>query len=277
MTLGRWLRHDIGPITLSAARFSIASAGYAILLRRRPPEDRRWASHRWQLLAMALCGVALFAPTLYLGLRHTTTVNATLINGCAPLLTGLLAAILIREPMAPRQLAGAVVGLAGVGLLVSATSPGFWSTASLNKGDLIVLGACALWALYSVLGRQVMSSRSALSTTAFSAFFALPLLLLASIWELRSVSINATIPVLLAILFIGLFPSLVGFLAWNEGVRRLGPSGAMVFYNTLPLYGTLFGVIFLGEGFWIWHLLGGALIVGGGVWAARVPTRARSA
>ncbi len=275
MTLGRWLRQDIGPITLSAARFSIASAGYAILLQRRPPEDRRWAPHRWQLVAMALCGVALFAPTLYLGLRFTTAVNATLINGCAPLITGLLAALLIREPMARHQLVGAVAGLAGVGLLISGSSPDFWSTASLSRGDLIILAACVLWALYSVLGRQVMRDRSALSTTAFSAFLALPLLVLAAIWELQSVSVSTSIPVLLAVLFIGLFPSLVGFLAWNEGVRRLGPSGAMVFYNTLPLYGTIFGVLLLGEVLWIWHLLGGALIIGGGLWAARTPVRAR--
>jgi drug/metabolite transporter (DMT)-like permease len=61
----------------------------------------------------------------------------------------------------------------------------------------------------------------------------------------------------------------MGFLAWNAGVRRLGPSGAMVFYNTLPLYGTLLGVLFLGESIGPTHLLGGGLIVAGGLWAAR--------
>ena len=45
--------------------------------------------------ALGLTGVVFFAPTLYLGLRFTTTVNATLINGLGPLITGLLAALLI--------------------------------------------------------------------------------------------------------------------------------------------------------------------------------------
>jgi drug/metabolite transporter (DMT)-like permease len=43
----------------------------------------------------------------------------------------------------------------------------------------------------------------------------------------------------------------------------------MVFYNTLPLYGALLGTLFLAESIGLAHLLGGALIIGGGLWAAR--------
>jgi drug/metabolite transporter (DMT)-like permease len=43
----------------------------------------------------------------------------------------------------------------------------------------------------------------------------------------------------------------------------------MVFYNTLPLYGAVLGFVFLGETIGLSHLLGGGLIVGGGLWAAR--------
>ena len=99
MVLGRWLRDQIGPLTLAAARFLIASLFFAALLQRRPPEERRLGQDRWLLLGMALSGVAIFAPTLYLGLRFTTAVNATLVNGLGPLITGLLAALLVREPM----------------------------------------------------------------------------------------------------------------------------------------------------------------------------------
>ena len=213
--------------------------------------------------------MAVFGPTLYLGLRHTTTVNATLINGVGPLITGLLAALLIREPMTRRQVGGALVGLTGIGILISGGSLAFWRAADLNVGDLIMLGAVALWALYSVLGRRVMRGRSALSATAFSAFLGLPLLLVAAAWEVRVLPPNLRPELLLLILYIGVVPTVVGFLAWNEGVRRLGSSGAMVFYNTLPLYGALLGYLFLGELVGAVHLLGGALIVGGGLWAAR--------
>lgn len=268
MALGRWLRDDIGPLTLAAARFTVASLLFAILLRRGPREDRRLGKDRWLVLAMALTGVVLFAPTLYLGLRFTTAVNATLINGFGPLITGVLAALLIREPMSRRQIVGAVVGMVGIAVLISGGSLTFWRRMGSSVGDLIIVGAVTLWGFYSVAGRRVMRHRSALSATAFSAFLGLPLLLLAAAWEIRTSPVNMSPSLLLAVLYIGVAPTVVGFLSWNTGVCRLGPSGAMVFYNTLPLYGALLGYLILGESIGPTHLIGGLLIVGGGLWAA---------
>jgi drug/metabolite transporter (DMT)-like permease len=269
MTLGRWLRDDIGPLTLSAVRFLVASLLLTALLQRQPAEDRRLGGDRWLLVAMALAGVVLFAPTLYLALRFTTTVNATLINGLGPLITGLLAALLIREPMTRRQIVGAFVALAGILVLISGGSLDFWRTLGSNIGDLIMIVAVTLWSLYSVLSRRATYRRSVLSATAFSTLLGLPLLLLTAVVELQFIPIHARPRVLLSLLWIGIVPTVVGMLSWNEGVRRLGASGAMVFYNTLPLYGALLGIMLLGEPFGLAHLLGGALIIGGGVWAAR--------
>jgi drug/metabolite transporter (DMT)-like permease len=269
MVLGRWLRDDIGPLTLAAARFLIASLFFVALLRRRPPQERRLGQDRWLLLGMALSGVVVFTPTLYLGLRFTAAVNATLINGFGPLITGLLSALLIREPMSGRQLTGAIVGLAGVIVLISGGSLAFWQAVRGNVGDLIVLGAVALWGLYSVLGHQVMRHRSVLSATALSVFLGLPLLLLAAVWEIQTFPVGLRPEGILAVLYIGIAPAVIGFLSWNSGVRRLGSSGAMVFYNMLPLYGALLGYLFLGESIGPAHLIGGALIIGGGLWAAR--------
>jgi drug/metabolite transporter (DMT)-like permease len=271
MVLGRWLRSDIGPLTLAASRFLIASAIFAILLQRRPAEERRLGDDRWLALGMALTGVAAFAPTLYLGLRFTTAVNATLINGFGPLITGLLATLVIRESMSRRQVTGALVGLIGIVILISGGSLAFWQEAGINIGDLITLGAVTLWGLYSVLGRRVMRQRSALSATAFSAFLGLPLLVLGAAWEIKRLPVHISPGLILAVLYIGIAPTVIGFLAWNAGVRRLGASGAMVFYNTLPLYGALLGTLFLGESLGPAHLVGGALVIGGGIWAARQP------
>jgi drug/metabolite transporter (DMT)-like permease len=93
--------------------------------------------------------------------------------------------------------------------------------------------------------------------------------LLAAIWEMQRTGPPVRPRLVLPLLYIGVAPGVVGFLSWNAGVRRLGASGAMVFYNTLPLYGALLGYLFLGEAIGLNHLLGGGLIVGGGLWAAR--------
>jgi drug/metabolite transporter (DMT)-like permease len=273
MTLGRWLRDDVGPLTLAAARFLIASSILTLLLSRVPPEERRVGRDRWLLAGMALTGVVVFTPTLYLGLRYTTVVNATLINGMGPLITGVLAALLIRERMTAPQLVGAVLGLAGVVALISGGRLRFWRSLQGSVGDLIVLTAVALWALYSILGKRVMERRSALSASAFSALLGLPLLLAAAAWELAGSGLALKPRIILSLIYIGIAPGVIGLLSWNAGIRRLGASGAMVFYNTLPLYGALLGYFVLGEPLGLSHLLGGALIIGGGLWASRPTAR----
>jgi drug/metabolite transporter (DMT)-like permease len=269
MILGRYLRNDIGPLTLAASRFLIASLLFAILLRRQPPEERRLGPDRWLLLGMAFTGVAVFSPLLYLGLRFTTAINATLISAVGPLITGVMAVVLIGESMSRRQLGGAVAGLVGVAILISGASLTLWRTMEVNVGDLMTLAAVTLWALYSVLGRRVMRHRSALSATAFPVFLSLPFLVLAAVWETQTLAMNLGPRLLPFILYIAIAPTVVGFVSWNEGVRRLGPSGAMIFMNTLPLYGALFGYLLLNEPIGPAHVVGGALIIGGGVWAAR--------
>jgi drug/metabolite transporter (DMT)-like permease len=269
VTLARWLRDDVGPLTLAAARFLVASVLFAPLLGRRPSEERRLGNDRWLLLGMALTGVVVFTPTIYLGLQHTTAVNATLIDGTAPLITGLLAALLIREEMSSRQLGGAILGLVGVAVLISRGRLLFWQVVSSSVGDLLILAGVFLWALYSVLGRRVMERRSALSASAFSALLGLPPLLLAAVWEMAASGYVLSPRLIPPLLYIGLAPGVIGLLSWNAGVQRLGASGAMVFYNTLPLYGALLGSVLLQEPIGLSHLVGGTLIIGGGLWAAR--------
>ena len=140
-------------------------------------------------------------------------------------------------------------------------------------GDFIVLIAVAIWGLYSVISGKVMHYRSSISATAFSTFLGLPVLCLLAVWELQTIPVNLDVTLIVSIIYLGIVPAAVGFYAWNAGVARLGPSGAMVFYNTLPLYGALLGFIFLGEPIGISHIIGGLLIVIGGIWGARNPAK----
>lgn len=268
VALGRWLRADIGPLTLAALRFSVVGLVFLALLRRLPPWERRLGPEKWWLVGMALTGVAAFSPLLYWGLHSSTAVNCALIQGFAPLITALIAGVLIAEPVTRRQIAGAVLGLVGVLGLLASGSGGFFQHFTVNPGDVILLASAGVWALYSVLGRRVMRTRSPLAATAFSVFLALPLLWAAATAEMLLVQPPHFTPATgLAVLHICLVPTLVGFWAWNQAVRALGAGGAMVFYNTLPLYGVLLGALLLHEPLGFGHLGFGGLILAGGVWA----------
>lgn len=273
--LGRFLRGQIGPLTLTAARYAVASVVLALVLRKRPAEERKPGSDLKLLLVMALTGVVLFAPTLYLGLRYTSAVNSTLINGIGPLLTALFSAWFIHEPFSRRQLVGSIAALAGVAILLYGGGPAVNGEPALNPGDLLIVLAVLFWALYSVTVRKVVKQRSPVSATALSMFLGLPVLLVAAVVESMFVPVVWSPGLVGLLLYIGVIPAALGFLCWNAGIGYLGAGGAMVFYNMLPLYGALFGVLLLGETLGPAHLAGGALILAGGLFAALSRKRVR--
>ncbi len=271
IALGRALAGQIGPLTLTAARVTIAGLLFLLLIRYLPPADRRLGRDWPALLGMAVTGVFGFPVLLYLALRYTTASNASLINGAGPLMTAVLAAVLLRERLRSHQAFGAVISLTGVFLIIR----GNGTLTALNPGDLLMIGNVALWGLYSVLTRLTTRTRHVISATAFSTWLALPFLYPAMLSEWRTMPPTLTPLLGPTLLYIGVFPAFMAFLAWNEGVRRAGPGGAMAFYNMLPVYGALLGALFLGETPGLSQLVGGALVIIGGLTGADLWRAAR--
>lgn len=278
IVLGRALRDQIGPVTLSATRFLVGGLIYAILFQAFAGNQASTAAnlkgssharlHYVILAGMGLSGVFAFPILLYQGLKYTTAAHAALIIATGPLFTLLFSAVLLRQQVQLKSIAGMVISLVGVGFVIGteALAPG--GQARINPGDLMALAASALWGLYSVLARMAIQTRSTFSATALSTWMAVPFLLLAGGLELRTMAFTPTAPVLLGAVYIGIFPTVISFLAWNEGIRRVGPSQAMAFYNMLVVYGALLGALFLGEALTWQVVLGGVLVVAGGVTAA---------
>ncbi len=264
--LGRFLRDDIGPLTLAALRFFLATALLLPLLRGLAPAERHLGADRWWLVGMALSGVVGFSPLLYWGLHHSSAINSSLIQGFSPLITGLLAGWLISEPVTSRQMVGAALGLLGVVGLISRGSLDYLLALTFNPGDLLFLASAINWAVYSVCARRVMRTRSAVAATVVSNLLGLPLLVLGAAIELPHAPLNLTPATILAIAHICLVPTILGYWSWNRAVQTLGAGGAMVFYNTLPLYGALLAALALGETLGTSTLVFGGLILAGGVW-----------
>lgn len=264
--LGRWLRADIGPVTLTALRFTAATVAFSLLARALPAEERCFGRDKWWIVAMALSGVVCFGPLLYLGLRYSSAVNCSLIQGFSPLVTAMIAGWIIHEPVTRRQKVGAVLGFCGVVGLISGGSLTYLLQLQFNPGDLILLASAVIWAFYSVFGRRVMRSRSPVAAIALSNLLGLPILIVGAAIELVYIPLNLNLSTIAAIVHICIVPTIVGYWSWNRAVQALGAGGAMVFYNTLALYGVVMGAVFLGEPLGPTQLVFGGLIVGGGLW-----------
>lgn len=99
----------------------------------------------------------------------------------------------------------------------------------------------------------------------YPALGAIPFLVIASILELRQSPPIISKELIISVLYIGLLTSVYAYLAWVDSIRRAGLNQAIAFYNMLPVYGIILSMLFLGEQLTWFHLIGGALVVGGGL------------
>ena len=77
---------------------------------------------------------------------------------------------------------------------------------------------------------------------------------------------SRTVP---ALLYVGIFPSFVGYVFWNRGVAEVGPNVAGLFVHLMPAFGAFLGWLLLDERIYAFHLVGIGLILAGIALTAR--------
>src|ERR1051325_7693481 len=201
--VGKALVGRVPPWTLNTGRFAVSALILLpwLLYRREPPPPRRT---RLPLVLMSLTGVFAFNAVLYIGLRDTSAINATLVNATTPVTTTLIAHFLIREEITRRRIVGIALSFIGIASIVSRGSLAALLNVDFNAGDLIVFFATSLWGFYMVVAKPLMRQMSPLTLTAVTTAIGAALLLPVAALEL-SVTRTANIPLdaLAAILYLG--------------------------------------------------------------------------
>ena len=153
--IGRAIRHDVSPVTLNFLRWAIA---LAVLLPITLPDLRAHRAvllQRWKLIAMlGLTGIAAFQTLGYVALTMTTALNTILLLSLAPLAIVLLSWAALGERVTRNQALGLVASLGGASVLILHGDVKTLTDLRFNAGDLWMLLAVAIWALYSVLLRR---------------------------------------------------------------------------------------------------------------------------
>lgn len=260
------LAEVLPPFGLNFLRWCIACAVLVPLTLVREgtgfvrPALRLWPS----MLVMAVTGVLLFNSLVYMALTSTTSVNAALINGAAPLLTLFVATALGGGAPTGRRLFGAIVGLSGVVWIVSRGSVEALMGLSLNRGDLLMLIAVLCWAIYTVFGGRISGTLSPLAATTASAVLALPMLGVIGGVQLATQPVGEISPAVISgLLYIGIAASVVAYLSWNTGIGRLGASRGAIFLNLIPVFTAAIAVPTLGERLVAAQFVGGFLVLMG--------------
>ena len=156
------------------------------------------------------------------------------------------------------------VALVGVIAIVAKADIDIVRTFDVNNGDLLVLLAVVIWALYSVLLRFRPPGLQPLAFLA--AIIASGLLVVGPLYALevaRGLTFVPDLSTVLMIGYVGVFPSLMSYVFYNAGVEALGANKAGQFIYLSPLFASILAVTLLGERFQMYHAAGMAAIFAG--------------
>lgn len=262
---GRALRGDISPVGINFGRWLVALVillplTYRSLLAQWPLIK----AHGRLILALGLTGVTIFQTCLYLALQTTTAINSTLFFSLTPVVIVALSWGLWGERLARPQILGILLSLIGALFLIMQGRLDNLLAFRFNQGDLWMVLAVILWAIYSVLLKKLpptLAQPVTLTATVLAGMlFLFPAFILTALAgaTLRLTPLNG-----LGILYVGIFPSVLAFLFWNRGVQAIGPNKAGMYLHLMPVFGAILSFLFLDEGLALYHLVGAALVFGG--------------
>ncbi len=208
------------------------------LIMRQPIHLPRGDMRRF----MAYGLVAALHFLLYIAsLSFTTIAHSLSIVYTAPIFIAVFSALFLGEHIPRRKYLGVGIAIVGVAILA-----GFEPqlTPRMLFGDLLALGSALCFGLYSVFGRS-QRDRYPLLTYAFTVYA------LAALWlapaAVASFRPVYTLPGILAIILLGVFPLGLGHTLYNAAIRKVHATYANLIATQEVTGGIILGVIILGE------------------------------
>ncbi|MGX1616134.1 DMT family transporter [Micromonospora chalcea] len=228
----------VDALNLTTARYVLATAVLVALLLGREGvaalATQRRGVEVWLLGALGFAG---FNTLTNLALGHATPQQIALFGATVPLITQLVR--WARDGVRPRPalFALALVALIGVGLVI--TRGRLDGLGQFGVGGLLMLGAVIGWAFYTH-GASRFPEWSALRYTTLTAVAGMLAMLAASaVADLTGLQHAPAAADLVAVApqlaYSVLIAAVLAVLAWNTGVRRLGPADAALFMNLVPV------------------------------------------
>ena len=267
--VGRLVHDLISPFALNFLRWAIAFvllvplAGWAL-----GRSSGTW-SHWRQFAVLGLLGIGCYNALLYLALKTSTPLNVTLVSSSMPVWMLALGRIVWGIPVSRRQLLGALLSMLGVAVVLSRGDPELLLHLQLVPGDLFMVLATMVWALYTWLLSKAQVPQRLRSDW---AGFLLAQMVFGLVWSglftggemaMGQFHIQWGWPLGGALLFIALGPAILAYRFWGLGVQRSSPAVAGFFGNLIPLFTALLSIALLGEAPRLYHGLAFVLIVGG--------------
>lgn len=273
---GKLATLDWQPFTITCFRWFLT---LVILAPFALPHIKREAVvHRKSWLTLFLLGatgMALFNLLMYLSLNYTTAVNVSIEQASMPAMIMLANFIFLSQRVSVLQIVGLLACVLGVLITATEGQPWTFIEQGLNRGDALMLLACVFYAAYT-FGLRWKPAVHWLSFIWMIALGATTMSLPFMLWELSQHAFEMpSIRGWLVMLYVVIFPTIVGQISYARGVELIGGNRAGLFINLVPIFGSLLAVLVLGEQFHLYHAAGLILVVGGIMFAERFSVKYR--
>jgi drug/metabolite transporter (DMT)-like permease len=265
---GRIVSTEIPHMIAAAGRFLVACIFLLLLAWRVEgglPKLSRQQKHA--TFGLGATGIFLYNICFLAALERMPAGRSALFVSLSPIVTALAMAILFRERLGFTKWLG--IAIAFVGAAVVITRGDLMSVAhdishSMGSGELFMLAAVGSWTAYTILGKHALKGLSPIAATTYASLWGLLLLSMGAVNQLPMLdTTKLTWQVLSAIVFLGIFGTVIGFVWYYEGVKTIGPARTAVFNNLVPVFGVSLSALLLNESILISMIVGGVLTIAG--------------
>jgi drug/metabolite transporter (DMT)-like permease len=211
---------------------------------------------------LGFTSVCVFTSFTYNALNYTQVINASLFNTAIPVTIILVCFLLKIEKTNIFQISGLLISVLGILAIITKLDLDILLSLNFNKGDLFMIGAIIAWGIYSAYLRKRTLEVSLLSLVniicTFGLIFLFPLFIL-DIFQGKIIEISSNLFYIL--IYIAIFPSIGSYYCWAGAVSIIGANRAGIFLSLIPLFSTIFAIIFFKEKFLFFHFIGSILII----------------
>ena len=251
----------LGPVVLIEWRVVLAALFlFAIALLRR--KKLRPAAHWRHYLFLGLVNSALPFLLIAFAAMSLSASLLSILNATAPIWGALIGALLGQSKLTVKVGAGLLLGVAGVGTLV-----GFDAQALQPEAGVAIACALAAALCYGIASIYVKkASAVAAFSNAHGSMWAAALLIAPAV-PFFNAPASPDAEVIGTVIALGVLCSGVAYLLYFRLIADEGPASALTVTFLIPVFGVLWGVLFLGETIG-WHtVIGSAAVIAGTVLA----------
>ncbi len=254
--------HDFGPIVLMFLRVFLAGLALLpvarfMLKNKSSDEPVRLLSHWREFLIMGALNSAIPFTLIAFSELTITASLASILNSLTPLCTALVAAAWVGEKLTGQKILGALMGIIGVAVLVGG------SPLELNTDFLLAvaasIGAAVCYGLGTVYASQHIKGIPPIQASIGQLLGASAVLIIPSAATIPEAT--PSMAAILSLLALILLSTSFAYLIYFYLLSNVGPTRTASVTFLVPVFGTIWGILFLNEPFSIGMLIGMLIIL----------------